>query len=935
MQQQEDTQQTAELRLAFLRHLPKRLDMLRKRGQRLCGHGWDINALTLLFREIQPLAGACGRYGLLDIGEQLFSIERFLSPFVSQVSVPDAAQTEAFAHRLRALEPLIASLGGSPGEGERGAAASTPVPVARERVDFPLQVTPPADYWRRFTRPPPAPAASTRVPATPAKIPAKPRAAPPPTSAGAAVQPVPVVLPPASATAPPPAAAAAPAAVAPAAAVAHPAPVAAAASASVPPKAEPHVPAAPRTTEQRKVYHLSDGNPLAGEIDQRLDSAGLYELTILDNVEHLREILGAFPPHLVIVDAAFESALESIGALVKSTRARARHRLALLSFSTSGELPVRLRAMRAGADAFVALPAQADEVTGRIAELLAADSADPYRILIVEDDRSQAIFAESILRKAGMTTCMVTDPLAALDQLDAFRPELILMDLYMPACDGMELTAIIREREAFVSTPIVFLSGEQNEEKHFEALDSGGDDFLAKPIRPKHLISAVTNRVRRARQLERRGAGINPRDPVSGLYQRAHVIDQINAMLTRDDASAALGGLMYIEIDSAARTRERIGMLAFDALLGQLGAFLAAHVEPADLATRYGDASFLLLCPQGDEAALVRLATGLRDRTARESFDQDGRSYTLSLSFGICSFAARLGEVGAMLNAAERAMADARRPGAGHVGIFHSETASAPAGTFQALGGEIRSALKADSFQLLFQPIVALQGAEVEQFQALLRLAGNDGKLYTAAEIVPIAQRDGLIAEVDRWVMSRCLLVLAERARQQRNVRLFVNQSIETAGDVQHRIWLRQMLETRRLDADQLVIEFRMADAQAHLNDLAEFAGEMRGLGVHVALSAFEASAVAFQLLDQIPATFVKIGPRYTEEGLRTPAIRDELREIVTHAHAKRMEVIAPRIENAQSAALLWTAGVDFIQGDFVQQAGQDLSFDFHAASIH
>ena len=123
--------------------------------------------------------------------------------------------------------------------------------------------------------------------------------------------------------------------------------------------------------------------------------------------------------------------------------------------------------MRAGADAFVALPAPIDEVTTRIAELLAADNADPYRILIVEDDRSQAIFAESILRKAGMTTRMVTDPLAALDQLDAFQPELILMDLYMPTCDGMELTAIIREREAFVSTPIVFLSGEHNRGKAF------------------------------------------------------------------------------------------------------------------------------------------------------------------------------------------------------------------------------------------------------------------------------------------------------------------------------------------------------------------------------------------------------------------------------------------------------------------------------------
>src|SRR5947208_9596340 len=141
MPQQDDTQQAAELRLAFLRHLPKRLEMLRKRGQRLCDQGWDINALTLLFREVQPLAGACGRYGLLDIGEHLFSVERFLTPFVQQVGVPDAAQTEIFATRLRALEPLIASLGIAPGEPERSAAPAAALATARkERVDFPLWV---------------------------------------------------------------------------------------------------------------------------------------------------------------------------------------------------------------------------------------------------------------------------------------------------------------------------------------------------------------------------------------------------------------------------------------------------------------------------------------------------------------------------------------------------------------------------------------------------------------------------------------------------------------------------------------------------------------------------------------------------------------------------------------------------------------------------
>ena len=95
-------------------------------------------------------------------------------------------------------------------------------------------------------------------------------------------------------------------------------------------------------------------------------------------------------------------------------------------------------AMRAGADSFIPLPAQSGEVMGRIAELLDADTTDPFRVLIVEDDRSQAIFAESILRKAGMRTLAATDPLAALDQLGEFNPELILMDLYMPNCSGME-----------------------------------------------------------------------------------------------------------------------------------------------------------------------------------------------------------------------------------------------------------------------------------------------------------------------------------------------------------------------------------------------------------------------------------------------------------------------------------------------------------------
>jgi len=312
-------------------------------------------------------------------------------------------------------------------------------------------------------------------------------------------------------------------------------------------------------------------------------------------------------------------------------------------------------------------------------------------------------------------------------------------------------------------------------------------------------------------------------------------------------------------------------------------------------------------------------------------FEHEGKTITVGLSFGICPFAAGLGDAGAMLNAAERAMADARAPGQDHIGVFHALRKATASSADDALLQRIRDALGSEDFQLLFQPIVALQGGDEEQFQALLRLRGDGGKLYTAADILPVAERAGLTAEIDRWVLSHCLLVLAERARLRRPVRLFVSQTMETARDAQRIGWLKQLLETRRLAGEQLVLEFRLNDAIANLRELTTFIAALQGLGVTLALSAFESNQTSLQLLQHLPVTFIKLAPRYIGEGLRNPALREELRQLVALAHEQDRKIIAPRIEDAQSASLLWTAGVDYIQGDFVQQAGQDMSFDFHA----
>ena len=129
-------------------------------------------------------------------------------------------------------------------------------------------------------------------------------------------------------------------------------------------------------------------------------------------------------------------------------------------------------------------------------------------MLIVEDDRAQALFAQSVLTNAGMQAQVEDDPMHVLESLRSFRPDLVLMDLHMPHANGVEVTMVIRDHPDFTRLPIVFLSGESDPDSRLEAINAGGDDFLFKPISPKSLIAAVEDRVRRMHVLNEQARGV-------------------------------------------------------------------------------------------------------------------------------------------------------------------------------------------------------------------------------------------------------------------------------------------------------------------------------------------------------------------------------------------------------------------------------------------
>jgi CheY-like chemotaxis protein len=181
---------------------------------------------------------------------------------------------------------------------------------------------------------------------------------------------------------------------------------------------------------------------------------------------------------------------------------QARRRIGLFVVSRSDEPRLRLKAGQAGADGFFVLPGDVDALATEIVEVM-RDRLDPYRALVIDDDVSMTMVVESVLKRSGMESRAVNDPTLALAVLDSFVPDVILLDLHMPGLTGLELLSLFRAHPKTAFTPVVLISGDEDQERRYETLTAGGDDYLIKPLRPKHLIAAVNGRAQRSRWLRR------------------------------------------------------------------------------------------------------------------------------------------------------------------------------------------------------------------------------------------------------------------------------------------------------------------------------------------------------------------------------------------------------------------------------------------------
>ena len=543
----------------------------------------------------------------------------------------------------------------------------------------------------------------------------------------------------------------------------------------------------------------------------------------------------------------------------------------------------------------------------------------PFRILIVEDDRGQALFAQSVLHGAGMLAEVEMAPTGVIRAIESFQPDLVLMDLHMPGQDGMTLTLQIRQRPDLLHLPIVFLTGDPDPERQYEVLESGADDFLTKPIRPRHLIAAVSNRIQRARQRAPVVVAPSLVNPETGLPTRAYLMQQLGVAL-EEKASA---GLFFIEIGGTLGLRERYGYANFEHLMADAGRALAQAAAPYPLA-RLNDNSFLALARDLDAEAQALFARRLREQLGQRDFIvRNEETLRLAGAVGYAALPHTFSDTGSALEATERAALQARMQAEG-IAAYTPPVASADDAGLSLADAEL---------ELAYQPIVSVAGSELAQYQVFLRMRQADGTLIAAAQAVPAAELAGRIVELDRQVMERVLDLLSRYQMEGKSLRLFVSQSPRSLAREAFADWLMQTLATRGIEGTSLIIDLRLDDALIHSVTLRQFCNRLMTAGVQFCLSQFEPGREAEALLTQLPLGYLRVSNRYATAH-HDPGLRDQLRGMIDLAHRMGLQVIGQQIEDPQAAAAMWMGGVDFIQGNLVQGVGSDLGFDFHNAVL-
>ncbi|MBU2953943.1 EAL domain-containing protein [Marinobacter sp. F3R08] len=432
-------------------------------------------------------------------------------------------------------------------------------------------------------------------------------------------------------------------------------------------------------------------------------------------------------------------------------------------------------------------------------------------------------------------------------------------------------------------------------------------------------------------ELEEKLRQISSQDLLTGLYNRQYLMDALAQSIANAGKTNETGALAYIALDNFMSMKGQVGISGADLLLGDLAKLLEEQTGEELALARLSDDAFSLLSQPCDETTMAEHAERIRKAVEDHLFDINGRTVQLTVSIGVAAITENSPKAEELMARAHNASSEVRKL-EGHSqgnGVVVYNPAD-----FETLDESnsveaIQKALDENRFKLLFQPIINLRGEGEEHYEAFVRMLDKDDKEVSPYDFLPPMGPSDTAIKIDRWVILQTIKQLSSHRSRGHDTRLFLNVTAETLQDKTFTPWLSVALKAARLPGESLIFQIREGDANKYMKQAKDFTNAVHELHCKVSIAQFGCALNPFNTLKHIDADYVKIDGSFTEEVQKSDEAKEQVKEMVESLQASGKLTIIPLVENAAVLATLWQAGVNYIQGYYLQAPVPEMNYDF------
>jgi diguanylate cyclase (GGDEF)-like protein/PAS domain S-box-containing protein len=415
-------------------------------------------------------------------------------------------------------------------------------------------------------------------------------------------------------------------------------------------------------------------------------------------------------------------------------------------------------------------------------------------------------------------------------------------------------------------------------------------------------------------EIERELKNAVRRDPSTGFLHRRYLIEELRARLA-EPAKGGVRQLAYIKPDKFSSVQADVGVLASEDFLIAFGELLRDQLAPNDVAGRFGGNTFVVLVERGTVRDVEAWADHVAKRVAGNVFQIAQKTFSATCTVGLAVLPPANPDVSAAVADAAAANKRGRDQGGNcFYTVDKADTDTRVQAYDQIWVKHIKAALMENRFRLVQQPIASLQGEDKGMFDVLVRMLDETGKEVLPSEFMAAAERNDLMKNIDRWVIGASMSFCAARKPE----RIFVRLSKDSVLDASIGTWLQNQLKAIRIESRRICFQITEETATQYLNQTKELTLNLHKLGFATALEHFGVGRDPLALLSAMPVQFIKVDGTLMQ-GLSTDNdLQQKVKGFVATAKKKKIETIAERVEDANTMAVLWQLGIEFIQGYFV-----------------